>query len=359
MCSMARQMTGRSAGHRGPHPLPELFRLAWRQTGADRAALAEFLAGLARYQAAPLPAPRPAGRVLARVGTVRLIEAGGPPDGPRILLVPSIINGAEVLDLLPGHSLVEGLAARGLRVLAIDWGRLDGGERRLGLAGLVSTRLAPLARAVPGRFAMLGYCLGGTLAAGAAGLLPGRLDRLILLATPWRFSGYRPEARQRAKAAWAVLEPLGRQLGAIPLIALNPLFWSLDEAGVVAKYRAMGGDGPPALPLDLFTAVEDWANSGPALSIAAARDIFVHALGEDRMARGLWQVAGATVSLDQCPVPILEIGAARDRLVPRLARPAPGHGVRSMEIDAGHVGMIIGRRRAKLWDTLAFAVSND
>jgi polyhydroxyalkanoate synthase len=338
---------------RGPHPLPLLLALAWRVTGGETDAMARFLEGLARYQQAPGRPPTPMGRLVARRGAVRLFDCGGPAEGPALLLVPSIINGGEVLDLLPGRSLVEGLRARGCRVWRIDWGGLDRGEQRLGLAGLVSARLAPLASEVPGPFTLAGHCLGGTLAVGLAALLPERVSTLVLLAAPWRFSGYGQGAAGRARQAWRRLAPLARSLGGLPLMALNPLFWSLDEAGVVAKYQALGAGDPERDALVPFAAVEDWANSGPPLGLAALRGIFLHGLARDAMARGRWRLRGQPIRVEALKMPIIDIGARRDRLVPAAARMAAAPGIRKIEIDSGHVGMIVGRRRHLLWDMLA------
>ncbi len=343
---------------RGPHPLPLLLALAMREATGVPGGLPAFLAGLARYQQAPHRPPRPEGETVARIGTVRLLRCGGPAQGPRVLLVPSIINGGEVLDLLPGNSLVEALAARGIRVWRIDWGGLDRGERRLGLAGLVSTRLVPLAGSVPAPFALAGYCLGGTLALGAAAHLETALGQLILIATPWRFAGYGEAMRSRAAGAWRLLRPLAQSLGAAPLSALNPLFWSLDEAGVVAKFAALGRKAPPPADLALFAAVEDWASNGPAIAPPALRDILLRGLGHDMFARGRWRVRGRPVRPETLGLPILEIGATRDRLVPPAARPAGWPGLASVTLEGGHVGMIVGSRRGRLVEALALALAN-
>jgi len=324
--------------------------MAAHESGGDPVRLGRFLAGLAAYQSAPRAAARPAGRAVARIGTVRLLACGGPEDGPAVLLVPSIINGGALLDLLPGRSLVEGLAARGLAVFRIDWGALDRGERRLGLAGLVSARLVPLAARMPGRFLLAGHCLGGTLAAAAAAVLEPRLSRLVLIATPWRFSAYGPEAA----SAWTALAPIARALGALPLEALNPLFWARDMPGVFSKYAGLAACPPDPAGLELFAAVEDWANGGPALPLPAARDIFVGLMREDRAARGRWRVRGRPVRPERLSVPAVEIGAAGDRLVPADARP-DWPGLAHVTLEGGHVGIIVGSRRGRLLDALASA----
>jgi polyhydroxyalkanoate synthase len=331
----------------GPHPLQQFLALAGAVTQGDLLRLRRVMAGLARYQKAARPPPPPRGAVLARRGDVALRHLAGPADGPAVLLLPSIINGPEVL-FLPGASLADHLAAQGLRVLLIDWGDLAR-ERRLGLSGLVSARLLPLLEAA-GPCALLGYCLGGTLAMALAVRAPRLVTRLALLATPLDFAGYPAATRAGALRAWGALAPLATALGGLPVTLLNPLFWSLDQEAVIAKFARLA-DLPEADPaLDRFVAIEDWAGSGPPLPLPAARDLFVQGFGRNRIGRGLWRVGGMPVHADAIGCPVLEVGASRDRLVPPAARPAIGT---RLTLDAGHVGMITGGGRHALLGPLS------
>ncbi|NWN13351.1 alpha/beta hydrolase, partial [Escherichia coli] len=65
----------------------------------------------------PERAPRPA---IATAGRAALRDYGG--NGPPVVFVPSLINPPFILDLAPGNSLLEWLAAQGLRPLLVDWG---------------------------------------------------------------------------------------------------------------------------------------------------------------------------------------------------------------------------------------------
>lgn len=335
----------------GPHPIDRFLALAQVETGGDLARLRRVMAGLARYQSAPRPAPPPPAPVLARRGDVTLRHLAGPADGPPVLLLPSIINGPGVL-FLPGRSLAHHLGAAGRRVLLLDWGGLAH-ERRLGLAGLVSMRIRPLVEAV-GPLAAVGYCLGGTLAIALAATAPGLVQRLALIATPFDFAGYGPAARADAARSWAALSPLARLLGGVPISLLNPLFWSLDAKAVVAKFETLAALDPGDPTLADFVAIEDWAGSGPPLPLPAARDLFVHGFARNRIGRGRWRVRGVAIRPDALACPVLETGAARDRLVPTAARPAIGD---RLTVDAGHVGMITGRRRHQLWEPLSTFLS--
>ncbi|MCS6987531.1 MAG: alpha/beta fold hydrolase [Sphingomonadaceae bacterium] len=337
----------------GPHPLTAFLALVWEQVGGDPVQVAAVLEGLGRYQRTPRPAPRPPGPSLARRGGVALRDLGGPPDGPDVVLVPSVINGPQILDLMPGRSLAAELGRRGLRPLLVDWGPRTGADRRLGLAGLVSARLVPLLKTRPRPVVLVGHCLGGTLALAAALLAGPRWVRgLGLLAAPWHFDGYPPGARALAAGLWRGLEPMARALGGLPVSLLNPLFWSLDPEGLVRKYAALGVVAAEDPALAEFLAVEDWSGSGPPLGPAAARDVFVGALARDRMGRGAWRVARRPVRPEELAVPILDVGATRDRLVPAAARlRLPG--IDRLEVEAGHVGLVVGRGRPLVADALS------
>jgi polyhydroxyalkanoate synthase len=343
--------TARAGGvrGRGPHPLPLFLALAGRRLADDPARLAAVLDGLNRYQSAPVPPAPPPFAEVARRGGVRLLSVGGPDFGPALVVVPSLINAPAVLDLAPDRSLVRFLATAGHRVLLLDWGPMRAGERRLGLAGLVSARLMPLLKAIDGPVQLLGYCLGGTLALAAGQLLGPRLQRLSLIAAPWHFDGFGAAARRDALQTWRTIRPIGKGLGAVPISLLNPLFWSLDEEAVLAKFEALSRRPPGDPQIGWFGAVEDWANSGAPLPVAAARDLFLKGFGADSIGAGCWKVSGELIRPERLSAPILDFGATRDRIVPADARIRLA-GADRRDVASGHVGMVVGSAaRETLW----------
>lgn len=315
-----------------------------RQCGEDRARLARVLAGLRRYQAAPVAAPRTRPPALAQIGNVTLRDHGG--SGRPVVVVPSLINPASVLDLAPGNSLLAALAAAGLRPLLVDWGETE----PLGLEDLVAERLLPLITGLGEPVAITGYCLGGTFAIAAAALAGPAVSRLALLATPWHFRGY--GTRDRLAEWWAQARPMAESLGVLPIDLLQPAFWSLDEAGVVAKYErlATASDADVAA----FAMLEDWSNTGTPLSLAAARGLAETLFANDAPGGGRWMVGGEAIDVARLRLPILDVVARRDHIVPAaVALSAHGPG-EPMVLDAGHVGMIVGSRAPDLlWQPLA------
>lgn len=339
------------ARSRGPHPLPVFLASVAAACGADSARLGRVLAGLRRYQAAaPLP-PRPHHPEIARIGAARLRDHGG--GGPLVVLVPSLINPPDILDLAPGNSLAAGLVAAGLHVLSLDWGNTE----PHGLAGAVTDRLVPLIAGLDRPVALVGYCLGGTLALAATALLGDRVRRLALLATPWHFSGYDASARAGLAAWWAGTLPIAQTLGSVPMDLLQPAFWSLDPEALAAKFEAFGAGSGDA---DAFVRLEDWANGGVPLSIAAAQDLAETLFAANASGCCAWQVGGTAINASTLSLPILDVIAGRDRIVPpasALTTAGPGT---PLVLDAGHVGMVVGRRAPEqLWGPLAGWLATD
>ena len=304
-----------------------------------------MLAGLRRYQAAP-PAPEPpVYPPVARIGTVTLRDHGG--TGRPVVIVPSLINTLAVVNLAPGNSLTAGLTAAGLRPLVVDWGDTE----PHGLGGAVADRLVPLIAALGEPVPVVGYCLGGTLALAAAALLGPGVQRLALLATPWHFDGYDAAARAGMAEWWDGAAPLANQLGAVPMELLQPAFWALDPAGIAAKYAEFAGStGDEAA----FVRLEDWANSGAPLSLVATRELAETLFAANASGRGDWAVANQRIDVAALRLPILDVIAGRDRIVPAnaaLTRNGPGM---PLTLNAGHVGMVVGRRAPHLlWNPLA------
>ncbi len=344
----------------------------WREALAQDRAL---LAGIAAYRRHPFQ------RVLAdppcrwQEGDARLLDfaPGAPPSSPAALLVPSLVNRAHVLDLAPGHSLLRFLAASGVRPLLLDWGWPGETERRFTLTDYVAGRLERAIVAghglAGGRIALVGYCMGGTLAVAAAQRRPDLLSGLGLLATPWDFHAEAPVSAPRAgtepgnaeRGAWlgrtvALLEPALAFNGTLPVDLLQVLFTLLDPYGVAARYRGFARLDQDSARAHLFVALEDWLNDGVPLSAPVARECLAGWYGANTPGRGVWPIAGLPVDPAALRLPAFVAVPRRDRIVPGesarpLARLIPGAMLH--EPAAGHIGMVAGAgAEAALWAPL-------
>src|SRR5262249_35157049 len=109
-----------------------------------------------------------------------------------ILLVPSLINRHTILDLLPDRSFARFFVDEGHDVFVIDWGTPEDEDRYLDFDEIadrfIGRALLRTARAAGApRAHVLGYCLGGTLAAIHTAVHQERVASFVALAAPIAF----------------------------------------------------------------------------------------------------------------------------------------------------------------------------
>lgn len=325
----------------------------------------ELIAGIAAYRRHPWQRTLPDPPALWSEGGSRLLDYGAtaslPPAAPVLLVVPSLVNRAHVLDLMEGGSMLRWLAARGLRPLLLDWGWPGEVERRFTLtdyiAGRLERALATAAREAGGPVLLAGYCMGGLLTLAAAQRRPDLVRGLAALATPWDFHAGEPDRARALAAALPLYEPALAFAEALPVDLLQTLFAALDPFGIAAKYRAFARLDPVSPRARLFVALEDWLNDGIPLAAPVARECLSGWYGRNEPAHGLWRVAGLAVDPAEVRMPAFVAVPGRDRIVPPgsalpLARALPGAVLH--QPAAGHIGMAAGgSAEAALWRPLA------
>lgn len=291
------------------------------------------------------------------------------PDGPPILVVPSLINRPYILDLVRRRSLLRWLAAQGFRPLLMDWGHPGRTEAGFDLDAYGAHRLVPAlatARDIGGRpVPVVGYCMGGTLAVGLAARVPEHVAALVAIGAPWDFAAdvgiagaVRSLFRSRgAEKAEALLDSMGTAFGLVPVQFLQTLFALVNPMQAAMKFQKLSRLDPHGAAAELFVALEDWLADGVPMPAAAARDLLVGWQIRNATADDEWQFLGGRVHPARIATPALVVCGARDSIAPpSLARPLaavlPKASVRLAR--TGHVGMIVGgESRAAVWRPLA------
>lgn len=328
--------------------------------------------GLQAYRAHPYRRDLSAPPAVWQEGTSRLLDYGpdcgrskkaakGTATSAPVLVVPSLINRAYILDLDAKTSLLRWLAGRGFRPFLMDWDRPGVEERGFALSDYVAGRLERAldhVLALTGRKPhLLGYCMGGLLALALAARRGQDLRALALLATPWDFHADQAAQARLVAASLVSLDPLMALQGELPVDVIQGLFASLDPLQVVRKFVAFSSletDDPAALR---FVAVEDWLNDGVPLAAPVARECLGGWYGENVTAKGGWQIDGEAIVPQRVSIPSLCILPDQDRIVPpasaaALATSLPG--AKILQPAVGHVGMIVSAvAKRRVWRPLA------
>ena len=331
-----------------------------RALGAEAAGrIGTFLAGIEGYRAHPYRRRLEDPPTLWQDGTTRVLAFGGDAVGAPVLLVPSLINRAYILDLTAQRSFARYLRERGLRPHLLDWGAPGADEREFGLDDYILGRLAPALEAVrrdAGRPVVLaGYCMGGTMVLPLAACED--VAALVLLATPWDFwADDRQQARPIA-AHLAGLTALIDGLGQLPPDALQAMFAVLDPLLAARKFSAFAALPPASAAARNFVALEDWLNDAVPLTGPVARACLLDWYSVNAPARGNWRVGGEPVRPKRVTCPALNVVPAHDRIVPPASAEALGEALPNVETwrpPLGHIGMMASARAKRLlWRKLA------
>lgn len=318
-----------------------------------------FLSGIEIYRAHPYRRALADPPAVWSEGAARLLDYGNASTRP-VLVVPSLINRAYVLDLTMERSLLRYLAEKGLRPLLLDWGRPGAEERSFGLEAYIAGRLEralDAAIAVSGEApAVLGYCMGGDLALALVIRRPEDVSGLALLATPWDFHAERPE---QARALSAMMEPLWPfidRMGEMPVDLLQLLFAGLDPYLALKKFQGLAALDPASPEAVAFVALEDWVNDGVPLAAPVAHECLAGWYGRNDTAHGEWRIGGRAVDPAAVASPALVVVPDRDRIVPPKSALALAHAIPGAKLATtglGHIGMIVGARApAEVWGPL-------
>jgi polyhydroxyalkanoate synthase subunit PhaC len=316
-----------------------------------------FLTGLEAYRRHPYRRVTDEGRVVWREGTTRLLDYGGAPNDKPVLVVPSLINRHYILDLLPERGFVRSLGDAGLRPLVVDWGEPAEAERGFGLDDYIAGRLDRAADAAidaaGAPLAVIGYCMGGLLALALAQRRSEQTAGLALLATPWDFHAERPE---QARLLGTVVE-IAASGDTLPLWVIQSLFLSLDPFLAERKFIRFAGLDPASAAARDFVALEDWLNDDVALASGVARDCARSWYRDNEPGRGVWKVAGVTITPRRFDKPALVVVPRRDRIVPPRSAEALGEALPRATLlrpPLGHIGMMSAAAAPELvWQPIA------
>ena len=312
--------------------------------------------------------------ILVEFGGARLLDYGQAPEaanptGPPVLVVPSLINRAYVLDLDRDVSFLRWLASQGVRPILLDWGAPSPEEQAFDLGAYGALRLVPalayLRETTGQRVSVVGYCMGGALAAGLAARCGDHVERLALIGAPWDFAstdgfagGIRAMIRARGVThSEEMLQGLGQAFGAVPVSTFQLLFSFINPIQAALKFQRFSEVRPDGPAARRFVALEDWLADGVPMAAPAARDLLIDWQIQNLTARKAWRFLGEAVDPGQIQAPTLAFCGRRDSIAPaELSEPLPLAipNAKVVRPDAGHVGMVAGgRAKGQVWRPMA------
>jgi polyhydroxyalkanoate synthase len=314
--------------------------------------------------------------VVHRENKWRLLHYRGAQDGrPKkfdtpVLLVPSLINRHYVMDLLPGKSMAEDLVKMGHDVYCIDWGTPSDEDRFITFDDICDKYLGRAIRHVAktsprGKTHVLGYCLGGTLAAIHAAARPEYIASLLLLAAPVAFSDAGPMAvwtRSPQFKVGAIVDGMGN----VPWQLMQGAFHMLRPTLTLAKAVGVIDRAANDEFLDGFLAIETWGNDNVSFPGACYEEYIERLYRGDALINDTMTLSATPAKLGNIKMPVCCIVFSHDNIVPKQSAAVLLDKVSSadktlLDLPGGHVGAVVSKAAQKgLWPKMsAFWAARD
>jgi polyhydroxyalkanoate synthase len=256
-------------------------------------------------------------------------------------------------DLQEDRSLVRGLLAAGQDVYLVDWGYPDRSDRYLTLDDYINGYLDRCLDAVRRRHGapavnVLGICQGGTFSLCYAALHPDKVRNLVTMVTPVDF--HTPDNLLSTWTRHVDVDLLVDTLGNVPGELLNWTYLSLKPYRLMGqKYLQMVDQLEDPDAARNFMRMEKWIFDSPDQAGEAFRQFVKDFFQDNKLIKGEVEIGGRQVDLARVTMPVLNVYALQDHLVPPNASIPLGSFVGTRDYDelafkGGHIGIYVSGR---------------
>jgi polyhydroxyalkanoate synthase subunit PhaC len=287
-----------------------------------------------------------------------------------VLIVYALVNRPYIVDLQADRSLVARLLELGLDVYLIDWGYTSRADRWLTLDDYINGYLNHCVDVVCDRLNieqinLLGICQGGTFSLCYSALYPEKVKTLITMVTPVDF-----HVREGLLNLWSGcslgsaaldVDLMVDTLGNIPGEFLNLEFLMLKPFQLgVEKYINLPKIADREDKLLNFLRMEKWIFDSPDQAGEAYRQFIKDCYQDNKLIQGSMNLGGQIVNLQNIRIPVLNIYAEHDHLVPPKSSIALEACISSKDytvrsFPTGHIGMYVS---SKVQQDLPPAIAN-
>jgi polyhydroxyalkanoate synthase len=270
-----------------------------------------------------------------------------------LLIVYALVNRPYMMDLQEDRSLIRGLLDAGLDVYLIDWGYPDAGDRHLSLADYILRYIGHCVEHLRERHRqeainLLGVCQGGALTLCFTALHPGQIRNLVTMVTPVDF--HTPDNVLTHLVRHVNVDLLVDTLGNLPGQLLNFTFLSLSPFRLAGqKYVDLVDILDDARALKNFLRMEKWIFDSPDQAGEAFRQFARDFFQQNKLVKGEVVIGGQRVDLHNITIPVLNVYAMQDHLVPPAASRAlagccGSRDYSELSFQGGHIGIYVSAR---------------
>ncbi|MFS8137100.1 MAG: class III poly(R)-hydroxyalkanoic acid synthase subunit PhaC [Thermomonas sp.] len=291
----------------------------------------------------------------------RFVGTRAPTAKVPLLITYALVNRPYMVDLQEDRSMAKGLLERGEDVYIIDWGYPDRSDRFLNLEDYIERFIGGAVDYLRKAHALeainlLGICQGGVFSLCYAALHPTKIKNLITMVTPVDF-----HTADNMLSNWnreIDVDLLVDTLGNIPADMMNLTYLMLKPWRLfVQKYVGLVDILDDKAAVEDFLRMEKWIFDSPDQAGEAFREFNTQFFQNNGFVNGGIKIGEEDVHLGMVEMPILNIFAEQDHLVPpdasRALRDLAGtRDYTELSFKGGHIGIYVSSRAKQVPDTI-------
>lgn len=273
-----------------------------------------------------------------------------------LLIVYALVNRPYMTDLQEGRSMVQGLMDAGQDVYLIDWGYADDADRHLNMDDYINGYIERCVEVLRerhkvGKINMLGICQGGTFNLCYSAMHPEKVRNLVTMVTPVDF--HTPDNMLSHWVQNVDIDLLVDTEGNISGDMLNATFLNMKPYQLMGqKYLGVVDMLDKPEVLKNFMRMEKWIFDSPDQAAETYRQFIKDFFQSNKLIKGEVEIGHRTVDLKNVRMPVLNVFAEQDHLVPPAASRALEKYVAStdyteLSFPGGHIGIYVSSSAQK------------
>ncbi|MGM0417882.1 MAG: class III poly(R)-hydroxyalkanoic acid synthase subunit PhaC [Thermodesulfobacteriota bacterium] len=273
-----------------------------------------------------------------------------------LLIVYALINRETMLDLQPGRSVIEKFLDDGIDVYMLEWGYPTFKDKYLTIEDHIEGYIDNIVDFVRNREStekinLMGICMGGTFCTIYSSFHPEKVKNLVLTVTPSNF-----DTNEGLLHVWMKqidVDKVVDGFGNIPGDIMNFGFLLLNPARlIIDKYKGFLNNIDNKVFLENFVRMEKWIYDSPDFPGETFREFIKKMYQQNLLIKNELTIGGKKVDLSKVTMPVLNIYAQFDHLVPpsaadQLTSVVGSKDTEDLCLETGHIGIYVSSKFQK------------
>ena len=266
------------------------------------------------------------------------------------LIVYALVNRHYMTDLQHDRSMIKGLQETGQDLYVIDWGYPDRADRYITLDDYINGYITNCVDIICKRhdvpqINILCICQGGTLSLCYTALHSSKVKNLITMVTPVDF--HTEDNNLTRSAKYLDVDLIVDTLGNITGDMMNTSFLAMQPFRLLGqKYLDAVDTFQDEERMKNFLRMEKWIFDSPDQAGEAFRQFLKDFYQKNKLIKGELELGSNKVDLKNINMPVLNVYAERDHLVPPSASKPLRQAITSKDytelaFKGGHIGIYV------------------